>query len=322
MHVDDARAPAQQLEHRLVAISGRRGEALQQLLVRDGGERGQLVELARAQRLGERLLEGGADRHRLPHGLHVRGERGVRAGELLKGEARPLDDDVVDRGLEARGGGTGDVVVDLIQAVAHRQARGDLRDREARRLRGERGGARHARVHLDHEDLLRLEIDRELHVGAAGLHPDGADHRDRLVAQLLVEVVSERLLGRNRDRVAGVHAHRVDVLDRAHDHDVVSAVAHHLQLELAPADDRLIEQHLTDRRDLQAVRDDPLELPLRARDAAAAPAERVGGAHDARQPQRALLAMCTRERGARFLDARDDLAAGHAQARLGHRLAK
>ncbi len=83
----------------------------------------------------------------------------------------------------------------------------------------------------------------------------------------------------------GVDAHRVDVLDRAHDHDVVGVVAHHLELELAPADDRLVEQHLADRRGLEPVRDDPLELLVGARDAAAAPAERVGGTHDARQPQ-------------------------------------
>ena len=57
-----------------------------------------------------------------------------------------------------------------------------------------------------------------------------------LVAQLLVEPVGQRLLRRDRDAVAGVHAHRVDVLDRADDHDVVVAVAHHLELELAPAD--------------------------------------------------------------------------------------
>ena len=32
-----------------------------------------------------------------------------------------------------------------------------------------------------------------------------------------------------------MHAHRVEVLDRADDHDVVAAVAHHLELELVPA---------------------------------------------------------------------------------------
>ena len=128
-------------------------------------------------------------------------------------------------------------------------------------------------------------VDGELHVRAARLDPDGADHRDRLVAQALVEVIGERLLGRDGERVAGVHAHRVDVLDRADDHDVVGAVAHHLELELAPADHRLIEQHLADRRDLDAVGGDPLELLGGARDPAAAPAERVRRANDTGQAQ-------------------------------------
>ena len=72
------------------------------------------------------------------------------------------------------------------------------------------------------------------------------------VAQGLVLAVGEALLGRDGDRVPGVHPHRVDVLDRADDHHVVVAVAHDLELELAPAQHRLVQQHLIDRRDRQA----------------------------------------------------------------------
>ena len=62
--------------------------------------------------------------------------------------------------------------------------------------------------------------------------------------------------------------------------------------------------------------DDPLEVLARARDAAAAPAEREGRAHDARQAE-----LAAARRGA-SLDARGDRALGHAQAGLGHRLAE
>ena len=103
-------------------------------------------------------------------------------------------------------------------------------------------------------------VDRELHVGAAGLDADRADHLDRLVAQLLVELVGERLLRRDADAVAGVHAHRIEVLDRADDHDVVGPVAHHLELELAPAEHRLVDQDLADRRGLEPAADHRLEL--------------------------------------------------------------
>src|SRR4029453_11349253 len=58
-------------------------------------------------------------------------------------------------------------------------------------------------------------------LGAAGLDADLADDRDGGVAHELVFLVGERLCGRDRDRVAGVDAHRVDVLDRADDADVV-----------------------------------------------------------------------------------------------------
>ena len=81
--------------------------------------------------------------------------------------------------------------------------------------------------------------------------------------------VGERLLRRDRDGVAGVHAHRVDVLDRADDHDVVVAVAHHLELELAPADHRLLDQHLADRAGGEPLGDTLAVLGLGAGDAAA-----------------------------------------------------
>jgi hypothetical protein len=58
----------------------------------------------------------------------------------------------------------------------------------------------------------------------------------------LILAVRQRLRGRHGDRVTGVNAHRIEVLDRADDHDVVLAVAHHLQLEFLPADDRFLDQ--------------------------------------------------------------------------------
>ena len=70
-------------------------------------------------------------------------------------------------------------------------------------------------------------------------------------------------------RVAGVDAHRVDVLDRADDDDVVVAVAHHLELELAPAEHRLLDQHLVDRARREALGDDLAQLGLGVRHAAA-----------------------------------------------------
>jgi hypothetical protein len=67
---------------------------------------------------------------------------------------------------------------------------------------------------------------------------------ERRVAHRLQLTVREGLGGRDRHRVTGVHAHRVDILDGAHDDRVVVAVPHDLHLELLPAEHALLDQHL------------------------------------------------------------------------------
>ena len=73
------------------------------------------AELERAERLQEGFLEGAADRHRLAHRLHLRGQRAIGLRELLERPARNLDDDVVDRRLERRRRQPRDVVGDLVE---------------------------------------------------------------------------------------------------------------------------------------------------------------------------------------------------------------
>ena len=210
------------------------------------------ADFQRAQRFLQRFLEGAADRHRLAHGLHLRAELVGRAAELLEGEARNFGHHVVDRRLEAGRRHPRDVVGNLVEPVAHRQLRRDFRDRKAGRLGGQRRAARHARVHLDHHHPAVFGIDRELDVRAAGVDADFADDPERGVAHDLIFLVGERLRRRHRDRVARMHAHRVEILDRADDHDVVRHVAHHFELEFLPALDRLLDQHLVVGRQLEA----------------------------------------------------------------------
>ena len=203
----------------------------------------------------------------------------VGAGEFLEREARDFRDHVVDGRLErGRRRAAGDVVCDLVERVADRELGGDLGDREAGRLGGERGRARHARVHLDDDQAAVLRVDGELHVRAAGLDADLAQHRDRGVAHDLVFFVGQRQRRRDGDRVAGVHAHRIDVLDRADDDAVVRLVADHLHLEFLPAEHALLDQHLVGRRGVEPALDDLEELRLVVGDAAAGAAEREGRA--------------------------------------------
>ena len=271
------------------------------------------VELAGAERLPEGLAEVAPDAHRLAHRLHLRGQRAVGARELLEREAGRLHDDVVDRRLERGRRRAGDVVRDLVERVADGEAGRHLRDRVARRLRRERRAARDPRVHLDHDELARLAVERELHVRAPGLHSHDADDRGCGVAQRLVLAVGERHRRRDADRVAGVDAHRIDVLDRADDHHVVEAVADHLELELAPALDRLLEQHLRDRALAQPARDRVEERGLVAREPAAMAPERERRADHHRRLEPG------RERGLGVGERADDRRARHAEADRGHR---
>ena len=200
--------------------------------------------LESAQSLLQRLLERAANRHRLADGFHHRRELRVRGGEFLEREPRTFHDHVVEHRLERSRCRPGDVVRDLVEAVAHSELGADARDRKPRCLRCQSRRPRHARIHLDHEHLAIGRIDRKLDVASACLDADLANDRDCRIAHLLIFAVGERHRRRNSDRVTGVNAHRIYVFDRADDHDVVRAVAHHLELELLPSDDAALDENL------------------------------------------------------------------------------
>ena len=288
-------------------------QALRKILVGETRPRRRraTLELARAVSLQQCLGERAPDSHRLADRLHLRSQRLIGSGELLEREARELDDDVVERRLEARRRGLRQVVRDLVERVADGELGRDLRDRVAGRLRGERRGARDPRVHLDDAQLARLAAARELDVGAARLDADRADDGGGGISELLVGLVGERHLRRDGDRVARVHAHRVEVLDRADDDHVVRAVAHHLELELVPAAHRLLDEHLPDRRLPQAALDLVGERRAILGEPAAVASERERGAND-----RGYLHV--RELGER----RHDLRGGNLEAAGANRVAK
>ena len=93
------------------------------------------------------------------------------------------------------------------------------------------------------------------------------------------------IAGRDGDRVAGVHAHRVEVLDRAHHHHVVVAVAHQLELEFLPAVDRFLDQHVGARGCGQPVAGHPVDVLDGVRHARAEAAHRERRPHDDRQAE-------------------------------------
>ena len=236
-----------------------------------------------AQRLLHRFGKAATDRHDLTDRFHRGRQFVLGALELLEREARDLGHDIVDRRFETGRGRAGDLVLDLVERIAHRQLGGDARDRETGRLRCQRGGPRHARVHLDHDQAAIFRIDRELDVRAAGFDPDLAQHVDAGGAHDLVFLVSQRQRRRHGDAVAGMHAHRIDILDRTDDDAIVLAVAHHLHLEFLPPEERFLDQDFGGGRGFEAFAHDPFELGLVIGDPAAGAAQREAGTDDRRQ---------------------------------------
>ncbi len=244
--------------HRQFALKGALGLGVSQIQFRI--ETG-CADFQATQRFLHGFLEGATNRHDLTDRLHLSSQARVGLGEFLEGKARHLGHDVVDGRLErSRRATTSDVVLQFVEGVTNGQLGGDLGDREACGLGRQRRGTRHPRVHLDHHHAAGIWTNAELHVGATSFHADLAQHRQRGITQDLVFLVSQGLRRRDGDRVAGVHAHRIEVLDGADDDAVVLLVADHLHLVFLPTDQRLVDQQLTGRRKVQTAGADLFEL--------------------------------------------------------------
>jgi hypothetical protein len=298
---------------------GRNRQALPQrrvvLIVRARGREQEAAptELERSNALHERFLEGAADSHHFADRFHLRGQRAIRLRKFFEIPARDLDYDVVDGRLERGGREAGDVVRDLVEVIAQGELRRDLRDREPGRLRRQGGRPRDTRVHFDHDHASGCRIDGKLNIRPAGLDADATDDSPRRVAHALIFLVAERQDGRDRDAVAGVHAHRIDVLDRADDDEVVGDVAHHLELEFLPADDRFFDENLMHRAELEAALREVAELLDVVGDPAAHAAERKRRTDDQREPERPRKID-------RFRRRPREAALRHVEADLAHRV--
>ncbi len=251
----------------------------------------------RTKRLLQGLRERATDGHHLSHRLHASSEAIDAPGKLLERPTRDLCHHVVDRGLETREGGTRDVVGNLVERVTHGQARRDLGDRKAGRLRRQRGRARNARVHLDHETATVCRVNRELDVGPTRLDSDAPDASERVVPHGLELDVGKSLCRSNCDRIARVNPHGVEVLDRAHHDAVVHAVAHHLELELLPAGDRALDQDSRHGAGSEPLRRNPGKGVAVVRGAGPRPPQDEAGTHHQWEPHRLAHGHRLRERG-------------------------
>jgi len=235
----------------------------------------------------DRLLEGLlvrlADAHHLADRTHLGAQPVLDPLELLKGPPRELDHHIVPgRGVLVQG--PVPPVGDLVQGQACGQLGRDQGDREARGLGGQGRGPRRAGIDLDDHHPVRLGVMRELDVRAAddlnGVH-DGVG----VLLQPGLELGIDGQHGGRAVRIACVDPHGVHVLDKA-DRDLPAlGVPHHLQLQLLPAQDRLLDQELADQAGGQAPARDHLELVHVVDQASARPAHGVGGPDNHRKAQ-------------------------------------
>ena len=195
------------------------------------------------QSLLHRFLEVPANRHHFADRFHRGCQLWLRAFELLECEAGDLCNNVIDCRLKRCRCSAGDLVGNLVKRVANGQLRRDARNRETGRFGCQSGRTRHARVHLDHDQAAIGWVNSELDVGAAGFDANLAQHLERGGAHNLILLVGQCQRGSDGDRVTSMHAHRIDVLDRADDDAVVMLVAHDLHLILFPSQQRFFDQH-------------------------------------------------------------------------------
>ena len=232
-----------------------------------------------AQTLLHRFFEGAADGHHLADALHARADLAGHALELVEVPARNLADHVVQRRLEERRRRLGDGVLELVEAVAQTDLGGDEGEGIARGLGGQRGRAAEAGVDLDHAVVLAVGAEGVLDVALAD-DADVAHDVDGLLAEEVALVVGQGLAGSDHDALTGVDAERVEILHVADRDAVVVAVAHHLELDLLPAPQGLLDEHLG--REGERLAGDGLQLSLVLAETGTQAAQRVGGTQDHR----------------------------------------
>ena len=237
-----------------------------------------------AQRFLQGFLLRATNRHHFANRFHLSGQTVVSTGEFFEVEARNFSNHIVDGRLEGgRSTSASDVVHQFVEGVTHRQFRRHFSNRETGRFRRQRRRTGHAWVHFDNNQTTVFRVHRKLNVGTTGFNADFTQHRHRGVTHDLIFFVGQRLGWRDSDGVTGVDAHRIEVFDRADDDAVVVFITHHFHLVLFPADQRLINQQLFGRREIQTAGANFFKLFTVISDTAAATAHGKGWANNARE---------------------------------------
>ena len=230
-----------------------------------------------AQALLYGLLEVAAYGHDLSDALHAGAYLPRDTLELGEVPAGNLAHDIVESGLEERRGGLGHGVLELEEPVAEAELGCYEREGIPRGLGRERRRAAEPRVDLYDPVVLPVGAERVLDVALSD-YAYMAYYVYGGLAQEVELLVGECLRRGNDYALAGMYAQRVEVLHVADRDAVVVAVAHHLGLDLRPAAQRLLDQHLG--REREGLARNCVEFGLVLAEARAEASERIGCAYD------------------------------------------
>ena len=223
------------------------------------------------------------DTHNLANGAHLSTQLILYALELFKSPARELNYDIIsirNIAIQCAVFSTGD----LVQCQAGRQHSGNQRNGEAGCLGSQCGGTGSTRVYLNDDVAICLRIMGPLYIGSAD-DLDGLDDLVGFLLQTLLHIFGNGQHGRGAERIAGMYAQGIDILNKAYGNDIVFAVADYLQLQLFPAENGLLHQNLTHQASLQTSGYDRFQLFYIVYKTAACAAHRVSRTENNRVAQ-------------------------------------
>ena len=262
-----------------------------------------------ADGLLEGFLVGLTNGHDFAHGTHLSAQLVLDALELLKGPASELQNNVLAVGnvlVQAAELAVGN----LVQGQAGSQHSGNQGDGEAGCLGGQSGRTAGTGIDLDDDVAVVDGVMCPLNVAAAD-NLNGVNDAVGLFLQAVDGFLSDGLHGGCAERVAGVHAHGVDVLDGAYGDHLALGVADYFEFQLFPAKDAFLNQNFGNRGGSQATSNDGLQLFNVVYQAAAGAAHGVGGTQHAGITQ----AACDFHG---FFNGVGNLGASHVNAQLVH----
>src|SRR5690606_30701479 len=144
-----------------------------------------------------------------------------------------------------------------------------------------------------------IGIERELHITTTGELSDAVHHPDGQIAHPLIYRIGKRQRGCDRDRIARVDSHGIEILDRAYNNDVADIVAQQFKLKLLPAQNALLHEYFVYRGCVET----PIQRFIKAfrivNESAAASAQRIRRPDHQREANSLADLFSLQERGGR-----------------------